>query len=130
MFYRVLRELGILDAQAPPMLRALRTSAAPTPEQLIDRYRLRCRPVRDLLVDYLRERQPALDHTSLKSLANFLGKLFWADIERHHPERASSLHLPPEVAQAWKTRLRTITKTTTTASGEVRRAHRGADQLP
>lgn len=118
VFYRVLRELGILDAQAPPTLRALRTSAAPTPEQLIDRYRLRCRPVRDLLVDYLRERQPALDHTSLKSLANFLGKLFWADIERHHPE-TSSLHLPPEVAQAWKTRLRTITKTTTTASGEV-----------
>ena len=118
VFYRVLRELAILDASAPPTLRALRTSAAPTPERLIDRYRLRCRPIRDLLVDYLRERQPALDHTSLNSLANFLGKLFWADIERHHPE-ISSLHLPPEVAQAWKTRLRTITKTTTTASGEV-----------
>lgn len=38
---------------------------------------LRCLPVRDLLVDYLRERQPALDQTSLVSLANFLGNLFW-----------------------------------------------------
>jgi hypothetical protein len=118
VFYRVLRELGVLDAQAPPTLRALRTSQPPTPEQLIDRYRVRCRPIRDLLVDYLRERQPALDHTSLKSLANFLGGLFWADIERHHPD-VTTLHLPPEVAQAWKRRLRTITKTTKTTSGEV-----------
>jgi hypothetical protein len=118
VFYRVLRELGVLDAQAPPTLRALRTSQPPTPEQLIDRYRVRCRPIRDLLVDYLRERQPALDHTSLKSLANFLGGLFWADIERHHPD-VTTLHLPPEVAQAWKRRLRTITKTTKTSSGEV-----------
>jgi hypothetical protein len=118
MFYRVLRELGILDAQAPPTLRALRTSQPQTPEQLIDRYLLRCRPIRDLLVDYLHERQPALDHTSLKSLARFLGGLFWADIERHHPE-ITTLHLPPEVAQAWKLRLRTITKTTKTTSGEV-----------
>jgi hypothetical protein len=31
---------------------------------MIDRYRLACRPVRDLLVAYLRERQPALDYTT------------------------------------------------------------------
>ena len=40
-----------------------------TPEQLIDRYDLACRPVRDLLVDYLRERQPGLDYTTLATLA-------------------------------------------------------------
>ena len=57
----------------------------PSCEQLIDRYRIACRPVRDVLVDYLRERQPAVDFSSLQRLAYLLGKLFWADLEAHHP---------------------------------------------
>jgi hypothetical protein len=117
VLYRMLFELGIFDAQAPPSLRALRTSKPRSPEELIDRYRPRCRPVRDLLVDYLRERQPALDQTSLVSLANFLGNLFWSDIERHHPE-ITSLHLPREVAEAWKSRLRTTTRTVRGPDGQ------------
>jgi len=64
-----------------------------------------------------RPRGKALDYNSLDSLANFLGKLFWADIERHHPGIAS-LRLPRDVADDWKRRLRTIPKTTTTPSGE------------
>ena len=50
------------------------------------------RPVRDLLVDYLRERQPAMDYGSLEQLARRLG-MFWADLEAHHPG-IDSLHLP------------------------------------
>jgi len=76
-------------------------------------------PVRDLLVDYLRERQPALDYTSLESLANYLGRLFWADIEAHHPG-IDTLRLPVEVADDWKRRLRTVTKTVLTETGERR----------
>ena len=38
-------------------------------EQLIDRYGIDCQPVRDLLVEYLRERQPAVDYSTLQSLA-------------------------------------------------------------
>ncbi|MGI8693330.1 MAG: hypothetical protein ACR2JK_10600 [Geodermatophilaceae bacterium] len=117
-FYRIFHELGVFGADVPATLRALRTSAPRTPEQLIDRYRLTCRPIRDLLVEYLRERQPALDQTSLDSLANFLGKLFWTDIERHHPE-ITTLQLPRKVADEWKSRLRTIRHRTRTASGEI-----------
>jgi hypothetical protein len=117
LFYRLLHQMGIFGPAAPPTLRALRTGGQRSPEELIDRYRLACRPVRDLLVDYLRERQPALDYNSLDSLANFLGKLFWADLERHHPG-IDSLHLSVEVATAWKRRLRTVTKTITTSTGE------------
>jgi integrase len=116
LFYRALHQLGIFGTGAPATLRELRSSGQRTPEQLIDRYRLACRPIRDLLVDYLRERQPALDYTSLVSLASFLGKLFWADLERHHPGLAS-LHLPAEVAEGWKQRLRTVTKTVRTPDG-------------
>ena len=57
----------------------------PSCEQLIDRYRIACRPVRDVLVDYLRERQPSVDFSSLQRCAYLLGKLFWADLEAHHP---------------------------------------------
>ena len=116
LFYRALHQMGIFGDHAPATLRALRSTGQRTPEQLIDRYRLACRPIRDLLVDYLRERQPALDYTSLVSLASFLGKLFWADLERHHPGLAS-LHLPAEVAEGWKQRLRTVTKTVRTPDG-------------
>ena len=116
-FYRVLRELGIFDPTAPPTLRALRSSRQCTPDELIDRFGLACRPIRDLLVDYLRERQPALDYTSLEALGYFLGKRFWADIEAHHPG-IDSLRLPRQVADDWKRRLKTFTKTTRMSTGE------------
>lgn len=74
------------------------------PAELIDRYELRCQPVRDLLVDYLTERQPALDYTSLRTLARELGGLFWADLEHHHPG-IDSLRLPKDVSDAWKARI-------------------------
>jgi integrase len=109
LFYRMLHETGVLGEGAPPTLRQFRTVGQRTPEQLIDRYHLVCRPVHDLLVDYLKERQPALDYNSLTSLANLLGRCFWADLEAHHPG-ISSLHLSTEVASAWKARLRTVAK--------------------
>jgi hypothetical protein len=68
-------------------------------------------------VDYLRERQPTLDYASLKSLACFLGMLFWQDLERHHPG-INTLHLPADVANGWKQRLRTKPKTITAKTGE------------
>jgi hypothetical protein len=68
-------------------------------------------------VDYLRERQPALDYKSLKDLSYYLGKQFWQDLEHHHPG-IGSLHLLREVADAWKQRQRTKPKTITARTGE------------
>jgi Phage integrase family len=115
--YRLLHAMGVFGQDAPPTLREIRSVGQRTPEELIGRYQLKCRPVRDLLVDYLRERQPRLDYGSLKSLAYHLGMLFWQDLERHNPG-ISSLHLPAEVADAWKQRLRTKPKMITTPGGE------------
>lgn len=115
-FYRMLHSLGMFGDQAPATLRELRNIGQRSPEELIDRYGLVCRPIRDLLVDYLRERQPALDYSSLGTLANLLGNLFWADLERHHPG-IDSLHLPAAVADAWKQRLRTVTRPRRTGQG-------------
>jgi integrase len=116
LFYRTLHAMGVFEDDAPATLREARTAGQRTPEEMIDRYDLACRPIRDLLVEYLRERQPALDYTSLQSLANFLGGLFWSDLERHHPG-IDSLHLSPEVAAGWKQRLRTVSKTTRSPDG-------------
>jgi hypothetical protein len=79
-----------------------------SPAYLVDRYHLQSVPIRNLLVDYLTERQPSLDYTSLKSLALALVGRFWADLERHNPG-ISSLRLEPEVSAAWKARLATKT---------------------
>ncbi|MGD0608593.1 MAG: site-specific integrase [Streptosporangiaceae bacterium] len=102
VIYGALRAMGVIDG--PATFRQLRAAGPRTPGQMIDRYHLACSPVRDLLVDYLRERQPALDHSTLTQLGYELGKLFWADIEQHHPGIAG-IQLPDDVARAWKQRL-------------------------
>ena len=108
--------MGIFGPAAPDRLRQLRTAGQRTPEELIDRHQLACRPIRDLLVDYLRERQPAMDYASLEQLARRLG-MFWADLEAHHPG-IDSLHLQ----RPGRRRLETAAcapsrKTITTADG-------------
>ena len=73
--------------------------------------------MRDVLVDYLRERQPSMDFSSLQRHAYLLGKLFWADLEAHHPG-IDSLQLSRDVAAAWKQRVMFRTRTTTTPDRE------------
>jgi hypothetical protein len=104
LFYALLKETGILPAAAPPRLRALRIDGRRSIEQIIDKYGIECRPVLDLMVEYFTERAPDLDHTSLRSIVRNLCRLFWRDLEIHHPG-IDSLHLAPEVAGAWKERL-------------------------
>jgi integrase len=118
LFYQLLRSWGAFGQDAPAAIRALAGRGKPTCEQLIDRYGIACQPVRDVLVDYLRERQAAVDFSSLQRLAYLLGKLFWADLEAHHPG-ISSLRLPRDAAAAWKQRVMTRTKTTAGSDGRM-----------
>ena len=114
--FRVLREMGVFGPGVPT-LREIRSSGQRPVEELVDRYPIACRPVRDLLVDYLKERQPALDYVSLRNQSYVLAGCFWRDLEQHHPG-IDSLRLGREVAGAWKRRLRTRTTTTTTGTGQ------------
>ena len=109
--FRALREAGIFG-DGIPTLREIRDTGQRTVGELVDRYPVACRPVRDLIVDYLRERQPSIDYVTLKNRAYELARCFWADLEQHHPG-IDSLRLSPEMAAAWKQRLRTRTKTVT-----------------
>ena len=107
-FYQLLHALGVFPPAAPPTVRAFKTPGQLTIEQLVDRYPVACQPIRALIIDYLRERQPAVDHATLRSLSRTLAGLFWRDLEAHHPG-ISSLRLDPAVATAWKHRVTTKT---------------------
>ncbi|MGW3473603.1 tyrosine-type recombinase/integrase [Saccharopolyspora sp. NPDC000995] len=107
LFYALLAETGVFGPNAPMRLKAVMLPGQMTPAQLVDRHHVACRSVRDLLVDYLTERAAELDYTSLDALASNVVGLFWRDLERHHPG-IESLRLDPEVAAAWKDRVRTI----------------------
>ena len=67
LFYQLLRAHGDLGPDAPAAIEMFSGRGQPSCEALIDRYRIACRPVRDVLVDYLRERQPSVDFSSLQN---------------------------------------------------------------
>jgi hypothetical protein len=101
--------LGAIGVTPPgTTLRSAQRRGQRTTAELVDDYGICCRPIRDVLVRYLDERRPALDYKTLAGLAGELAGTFWADIERHHPG-IDTLHLPGEIAQAWKERARVIT---------------------
>lgn len=107
LFYTLLAETGVLPAGAPPILRATRMAGQRTPAELVAKYDLRSRPMRELFTSYLAERASELDYASLVGMANTLCGLFWRDLEQHHPGIAS-LALDTEAAAAWKDRLKQV----------------------
>ena len=117
-FYQLLHALGVFPPAAPPTVRAFKTPGQLGIEQLVDRYPIACQPVRALIIDYLRERQPAVDHATLRSLSRALAGLFWRDLELHHPG-IGSLRLEPGVAAAWKHRVTVKMVRTAGPAGQV-----------
>ena len=117
-FYQLLHALGVLGGAAAPTVRALSDHRQLSVEQLIDRCGIDCEPVRDLLLDYLRERQASIDHVTLIHLADALGRLFWRDLEVHHPG-IDSLRLTPAVAAGWKQRIAVKTTRRKQADGSI-----------
>lgn len=110
---RVLAQAGILPANTPS-LQQIGSAGQRSVEDLVDSHHIECLPVRNLLVDYLRERQAVVDYSTLLALVYALVRCFWADLEHHHPG-IGSLNLPRDVAGAWK---RLATKTRTVAGDD------------
>src|ERR1035438_8465836 len=123
-FYQLMHAAGGFPDDAPASMRTSVTRGQLTPGQMIDRYGIACQPVRDLLVDYLRERQPSVDYATLRNLAQRLGSVFWRDLELHNPG-VDSLHLSPAVAAEWKQRA----LTTTDGAGQRQKRSTGVEVL-
>src|SRR5664280_2800568 len=102
----LLQATGRLPAKRSLQAVVHRQGQRPTSE-LVNSYNLRCCSVRDVLVRYLDQRRPGMDYASFRGLITSLVKLFWADIEQHHPQ-VESLHLSPEMAEAWKQRVQVV----------------------
>lgn len=83
--YAAHHTMGVFGPKAPCTLRAFATQGQLSPEQMLDRYGIACQPVRQMLTEYLLERAPSVDHTTLCSLAATLGRLFWRDLETTIP---------------------------------------------
>jgi hypothetical protein len=105
--YQLLLRFGRFPEGLPPNIRPLIGRGQLSVEAMVDRYDLGCRPVRDLLVAYLKERQPSVDYVTLERASHHLATLFWKDLELHNPG-IDSLRLAPEVAATWKQRLRVL----------------------
>lgn len=90
-----------LDAVSKPGQR-------PTAE-LVDRYRIKSNPIRGVLIRYLDEQRPSMDYNTFLGDVIALAKLFWADVEQHHPG-IDTLDLPEEAAAAWKERIRYVVR--------------------
>jgi len=114
--FKMLRQMGIFGPGVPT-LEEIRSSGQRSVKELVGSYAIACEAVRDLLVDYLSERRPALDYSTLARLAYELAGCFWSDLEAHH-QGICSLRLPAEVATAWKQRLSTKAVTRKTSTGE------------
>lgn len=104
--YEILHAIGGLNG-LPPTLRQAQNRGQLTVTELVDRYPIINRDVRDVLVHYLLERSSTLDYASLVNQVQVLVDLFWCDLERHHPG-LNTLRLPDGVVQDWKVRLRTL----------------------
>lgn len=104
--YELLGGVGGL-AGLPATLRQVRIRGQLSVAELVDKYPIVNREVRDVLVHYLVERSAVIDYASLVNQVQALADLFWGDLERHHPGIAS-LHLPDAVAEGWKQRIRTL----------------------
>jgi len=103
-FYQLLRAAGVFPPEAPASVRMFATRGQLAAEELIGQYGIECGPVGNLLVSYLSERHLASDYSTLRTIAHVLGKLFWRDLELHHPG-ISSLRLSPAEIAGWKDRI-------------------------
>ncbi|NMO56056.1 tyrosine-type recombinase/integrase [Actinoplanes sp. TBRC 11911] len=101
--WQMLVDIGVFPSGTT--LRAEMLPGQLTSAQLVDQYQIENERVRALLIRYLDERRPGLDYTTFSGMARMLVGQFWADIEQHHPELATT-NLPSDVAQAWKDRVR------------------------
>lgn len=102
---RILFHLGI--ARDPLLSPGYFRTVRPTVEQLVDGFGIRTPAVREVFVLYLKEREPTLDFNSLRQIADSLLRLFWCDIERHHPDVAG-LTLRGDVIDQWRRRVRLL----------------------
>lgn len=93
--------MGHFPPGAPTTMRAALLRGQLTCEQMVDRYPIRNRAVRQLLIDYFVRRSADTDYSSMKGLVLAIAHTFWEKIQEINPTQAD-LRISPEVYAAWR----------------------------
>jgi integrase len=104
--YHCGRRAGLFS-DGPDEFESFLTSPPLTPTEIVDKHNIASVSMRTLLTEYLTERRPDLDYVSFYQLAHRLCRLFWQDLEEHHPG-IETHRLTREQVEAWKQRLMTL----------------------
>lgn len=99
--WAALAAAGVLEGTFFEALRRGR----PSVEQIVDRYEIASRPVRDLFVAYLAQRSVAVDFSTLVATARCLCDCFWKQVEAIAPG-IDTIDLPAGVAARWTEQIR------------------------
>ncbi len=100
------RRAGLL-VDAPFDFTGVLRSQQRTPAELVACYRIDNPDIRALFVEYFTERQTICDYSTLKGVAGILLKLFWQDLQTHHPGKAD-FALTIAQANEWRQRMATL----------------------
>jgi hypothetical protein len=104
--WQVLHDMGHFPSGTPATLRAAVLSGRRTVQELVDRHDIRHQGVRQLLLDYLRRREPEMDYSTLDQLSRSLAGLFWAKIEALAPGQPD-LRISADLYRRWREALST-----------------------
>jgi integrase len=104
--WQVLHDIGHFPPGTPQSIRAAGQAGKRTVEELVDLHDIQNTAVRDLLVQYLRRRQPGIGYSTLRALATRLVGLFWCKVEQINPGQAD-LQIAGHVYDQWKAAIRT-----------------------
>ncbi|WP_309115999.1 site-specific integrase [Saccharothrix sp.] len=99
--WNVLHRMGHFPDGTPSTMRAALHRGQLSVEEMIDRYPIRNRSVRQLLIDYFVRRSADTDYASLSHLVLELAHHFWEKIERINPGQVD-LRVTPEVYATWR----------------------------
>jgi site-specific recombinase XerD len=88
----------------PPTLRHLIYAGQRTVEELVDRYPIANREVRQVILDYIVRRQADNDYGYIEKLIQQLAGTFWSAIERINPGQ-KDLRISQEVYDQWRTEI-------------------------
>ncbi|GAB3408859.1 hypothetical protein GCM10027569_22340 [Flindersiella endophytica] len=104
--WNVLHRMGHFPPDTPATMRAAIHRGQLTVEQMVDRYPIQNRAVRQLLLDYFQRRAGDTDYASLVQLVLLVAKHFWAKIEQVNPGQPD-LRISPETYARWRDLIRT-----------------------
>ncbi|MEV5528101.1 tyrosine-type recombinase/integrase [Streptomyces prunicolor] len=112
--WEILHTAGHFPSSAPATMREALHRGQQSVEQLVDRYPIRNRAVRQLLLDYCTRRRADTDYSTLVNLVLAVVHHFWEKIERINPDQAD-LRIAPEVYETWRQMITTKDDGTTRA---------------